>query len=178
MTGIKRFIKAFPEPCNAPLLTTKAGCGSTTLLSVATFYLTSAPGLAGFEPVDDVRPILIDALKSIDPPDRDEGEGRFHPYGGSQNWKVKAEDTGEEDAGRWEIIAVANGPTDFVGVGAECVVSGVHTEFQAPFWRAQPYHGLEMRHRSKESFVAFAEGFPNQYTLTKAGMSVAWQVVT
>ena len=141
-------------------------------------YLTSAPGLAGFEPVDDVRPILIDALKSIDPPDREEGEGRFHPYGGSQNWKVKAEDTGEEDAGRWEIIAVANGPTDFVGVGAECVVSGVHTEFQAPFWRAQPYHGLEMRHRSKESFVAFAEGFPNQYTLTKAGMSVARQVVT
>jgi len=141
-------------------------------------YLTSTPGLAGFEPVEDVRPILIDALKSIHPPGRDEGEGRFHPYGGSQNWVGKAEDTGEGDAGRWEIIAVANGPTDFVAVEAECVVSGVHTEFQAPFWRAQPYQGLAMRHSSKESFVAFAEGFPDQYTLTKAGMTVDRQVVT
>ena len=141
-------------------------------------YLTSTPGLAGFEPVEDVRPILIDALKSIDPPGRDEGEGRFRPYGGSKNWVSKAEDTGEGDAGRWEIIAVANGPTDFVGVEAECVASGVDTEFQASFWRAQPYQGLAMRHSNKESFVAFAEGFPDQYTLTKAGISVARQVVT
>ena len=103
---------------------------------------------------------MIDALKSIHPPDRDEGEGLFRPYGGSKNWVGKAEDAGEEDAGRWEIIAVANGPTDFVGVEAECVVSGVHTEFQVPFWRAQPYHGLAMRHRSKESFVAFTEASP------------------
>ena len=136
-------------------------------------YLTDVPGLAGFEPIDDVGPILIDALKSIQPPDRDDGEGRFHPYGGSLNWKSKAEVTGEEDAGRWEIIAVAKGPTDFVGVEAECVVSGVDTEYQPPFWRGQPYHGLAMRHRSKESFVDFAMNFPEQYTLTKEGMAAA-----
>ena len=90
----------------------------------------------------------------------------------------KAEDTGEEDAGRWEIIAVSHRPTDFVSVEAECVVSGVDTEYQPPFWRGQPYHGLVMRHRSKESFVAFAEGLPDQYTLTKAGMTVERQKVT
>ena len=58
-----------------------------------------------------------------------------------------------------------------MGVEAECVVAGVDTEYQRPFWRGQPYHGLAMRHSSKESFVAFAEGFPEQYTLTRAGMA-------
>ncbi len=88
-----------------------------------------------------------------------------------KNWVGKAEDTGEEDAGRWEIIAVANGPTDFVAVEAECVVSGVHTEFQAPFWRAQLHEGLAMRHRSKEAAVRFASLFPEVYMLTKAALA-------
>ena len=140
-------------------------------------YLTDVAGLAGFEPIEDVIPILIDALKSIHPPDRQDDEGRFHPYGGSQNWNSKAEDTGEEDSGRWEIIAVAQGPTDFVGVEAECVVSGVKTEFVPPYWRGQPYQGLSMHHQSKESFVAFVQGFPDQYTLTKAGVAAQPQEV-
>ena len=134
-------------------------------------YLTDVPGLVGFESIEDVGPILIDALKSIQPPDRDDGEGRFHPYGGSQNWKSKAEDTGEEDAGRWEVIAVAQGPADFVGVEAECVMSGVDTEYLSPYWRSQPYHGLAMRHCSKEAFVSFAQSMPDQYKLTKAALA-------
>ena len=77
---------------------------------------------------------------------------------------------GEEDAGRWEIIAVAQGPTDFVGVEAECVVAGVATEYKTPYWRGQTYQGLEMRHPVKERFVAFAQGFPDQYMLTKAAL--------
>ena len=141
-------------------------------------YLTDVPGLKGFEPVADTESVLIHALKSIHPPDRGEGEGRFCPVGGSVNWTSKVDDTGQEDAGRWEIIAVAQGPTDFVRVEAECVVSGVKTEYEPPYWRGQPYHGLAMRHRSKESFVAFAEGLPYQYTLTKAGMTVERQRVT
>ena len=134
-------------------------------------YLTNAPGLAGFEPVDEVRPILIDALKSIHPPDREDGGGRFRPYGGSQNWVGKAEHAGEEDVGRWEIIAVAQRPTDFIGVEAECVVSGVATEFQPPYWRGQLYRGLAMRHASKDAFVDFAQRFPEQYTLTRAALT-------
>ena len=114
---------------------------------------------------------MIDALKSIHPPGRGDDEGRFRPYGGSNSWVSKAEDTGEEDAGRWEIIAVAHVPADFVGVEAECVVAGVKTEYEPPYWRGQPYHGLAMRHRSKESFVAFARGFPDEYTLTKAAIT-------
>ena len=140
-------------------------------------YLTDAPGLTGFEPVEDVRPVLIDALKSIHPPDRDEGEGRFRPYAGAKNWVGKAEDTGEGDAGRWEIIAVAQGPTDFVGVEVECVVSGVATEFEPPYWRGQVSHGLVMRHHSKESFVIFARGFSEKYTLTKAALAVVLEGV-
>ncbi len=73
---------------------------------------------------------------------------------------------------------MAQRPTDFVGVEVECVVSGVDTEYQPPYWRGQPYHGLAMRHRSKESYVAFAEGFPEQYTLTKAGVAGNRQEVT
>jgi hypothetical protein len=134
-------------------------------------YLTDVPGLSGFEPVEDVRPVLIDALKSIHPPGHDEAEGRFHPYGGSQNWVGQAEDAGEEDAGPWEIIAVAQGPTDFAGVEAECVVSGVATEYKPPFWRGQPHHGLAMRHPNKEAFVAFAQSLSEQYTLTKAALT-------
>ena len=57
-----------------------------------------------------------------------------------------------------------------MGVEAECVVSGVKTAYEPPFWRGQTYDGLAMRHRSKESFVAFAQGFPDQYTLTKAAL--------
>ena len=63
------------------------------------------------------------------------------------------------------------GATDFVGVEAECVVAGVKTEFERPYWRAQPYNGLAMRHGSKEAFVEFAQGFPEQYTLTKAALT-------
>ena len=128
--------------------------------------------MAGFEPVAEIKPILIDALKSIHPPGRDEQvETRFRPYGGCKNWIGKAEDTGEEDAGRWETIAVAQGPIDFVGVEAECVVAEVAAEYRKPYWRGQPYHGLMMRHHSKESFVTFAQGFPDQYTLTKAALT-------
>ena len=49
----------------------------------------------------------------------------------------------------------------------------VKTEFERPYWRAQPYNGLAMRQGSKESFVAFAMGLPDQYTLTKAGLAGA-----
>ncbi|HZA25537.1 MAG TPA: hypothetical protein VFA32_23565, partial [Dehalococcoidia bacterium] len=138
-------------------------------------YLTNVPGLAGFEPVDEVRAVLavlIDALKSIHPPGRDEDEGRFRPYGGSQNWVGKAEDSGEEDAGRWETIAVAKGPTDFPGLEAECVVSGVATGYRPAYWRRQPYHALAMRHPNKEALIDFARGFPDQYVLTRAARGV------
>ena len=134
-------------------------------------YLTDAQGLTGFEPVEDARAVLIDALKAIHPPEPGEGGARFRPYGGSKNWVGKAEETGEGDAGKWEIVAVANGPTDFVGIEAECVVAGVATEFTRPFLRGQPYQGLSMRQRSKEAFVAFAARFPEQYTLTKAALA-------
>jgi hypothetical protein len=134
-------------------------------------YLTDVPGLAGYEPVEEVRAVLIDALKSIHPPGRDEEEGRFRPYGGSQNWVGNAEDAGEEDAGRWETIAVAQGPTDFLNLEAECVASGVVTEYQSAYWRGQPYHGLAMRHPNKEAFVAFARSFSDQYALTRAALT-------
>ena len=100
-------------------------------------YLTSVPELEGFKPVEDARHLLTDALKSISPPGRDEEGGRFRPYGGSRNWVGNVGDTGEEDAGRWEIIAIAQGPTDFIGIEAECVVAGVATEYILPFWRGQ-----------------------------------------
>ena len=135
-------------------------------------YLTSAPGVAGFEVIDDVRPVLIKALTGIHPPERGEGEGRFRPYSGSQNWIGKAEDTGEGDARRREIIAVSNKPIDFVGLEAECVVAGISTKFERPYWRGQPYHGLSMRHTSKESFAAFVGVFPEIYILTRSGRAV------
>jgi hypothetical protein len=134
-------------------------------------YLTNVPGLAGFEPVEDARPVLVDALKSIHPPGRQEGEGRFRPCDGSDNWVGKAEDTGEEDEKRWETIAVSQEPTDFAGLEAECVVSGVATEYRPAYWRGQPYHGLAMRHPSKEAFIDFARRFPDQYVLTKVALS-------
>ena len=134
-------------------------------------YLTSAPDVSGFEPVHGARQVLGNALKAIHPPERVEGGGRFRPYGGSTNWTGKAEDPGEGDAGRWEIVAVGQKPTDFVGLEAECVVAGIATEFERPFWRGQPYHGLSMRYATKESFVAFAAGFPNQYVLTRAALA-------
>ena len=135
-------------------------------------YLTDVPGLPGFEPLGEVKPVLIDALKSINPPDRDDADqGRFRPYGGSRNWVGKAEDTGEEDSNQWEMIAVSQRPTDFVEVEVECVVVGVNTEYKSPYWRGQTYHGLLMRHRSREDFIDFALGFPDRYILTKSAKS-------
>ena len=40
-------------------------------------YLTNPPGLPGFQPVQEVKPLLVDALKAIHPPSQDEDEGRF-----------------------------------------------------------------------------------------------------
>ena len=136
-------------------------------------YLTDVPGLKGFQPVvEDVGPILIDALKAIHPPSQEkEKKDRFRPYGSSQNWVGKAESTGEEDAGRWEMIAVAKGKTDFEAVEAECQDSDVETENTPPFWRGQPYHGLAMRHSSREALLDFAQIFGGKYTLTKAALA-------
>ena len=133
-------------------------------------YLTDVPRRKGFEPVADVEIVLIDALKSIHPPERGEDTSRFRPVLGCDDWIGKADDTGEDDAGRWEIIAVSQKPTDFVGIEAECVVAGVKTEYERPYWRGQPYQGLSMRHRSKEDFVAFAQRFAEQYKLTRAAL--------
>jgi len=61
-------------------------------------------------------------------------------------------------------------------VVAKCVISGVPTEYQAPFWRGQPYLGLEMRHPTRDAMVEFAESFPEEYTLTKAAQAVRKQL--
>jgi hypothetical protein len=132
-------------------------------------YLSDIPGLKGFEPVEDLKSVLIGALNSIAPPARDEDEGRFRPYGGSQNWVGRADDTGEEDQNRWEVIAVAQGPTDFICLEAECVGSGIATRFTPPYWRAQPFEGLAMCFSSKEELIAFAKELP-EYILTKGAV--------
>jgi hypothetical protein len=108
-------------------------------------YLTSAPGVSGFEPVEGgIEPVLVDALKAIHPPGKEE-PGRFRPYGGSDNWASRVEGTGEEDKDKWQIVAVSDGRADFVQVEAECIAAGVRYEYTKPYWRQQIGPGLEMR---------------------------------
>ena len=114
----------------------------------------------------------MEYLRSVDPGQDIEvefltlvlGVGRVSPG-------IREKIDGKTLAGRWEVIAVAQGPTDFVGVEAECVVSGVDTEYLSPYWRSQPCHGLAMRHCSKAAFVSFAQSLPDQYKLTKAALA-------
>jgi len=107
-------------------------------------YLTNAPGVSGFEAVEDVEATLVGALKAIHPPGKEE-PGRFRPYGGSDSWTSRVEGTGEQDKGKWDIIAVSDSPTDFVQFEAECIVSNIPHEATKPYWRAQVGDGLEMR---------------------------------
>jgi hypothetical protein len=128
-------------------------------------YWTSVPNLPGFEPVADVEGELVDALRAIHPPNREE-PGRFRPYGGSDNWVKRAETTGQEDQDVCELLAVAPGPTDFVQIEAECRVAGVREKSIHRYWRAQFDDGLETNFGVREALaVAMSLG----YRLTKQG---------
>jgi hypothetical protein len=110
-------------------------------------YLTSAPGVSGFDLFEgDIEATLVDALKAIHPPaEREEGAGRFRPYGGSKNWTSRVEGTGEKDRDKWQIVAVSNSSADYVQAEAECVASGIPYEYSRPYWRQQIGLGLEMQ---------------------------------
>lgn len=128
-------------------------------------YLTDVPGLPGFDLVDNPEAVLVDCLKSIAPPDK-ASEGRFRPYGGSKNWTMKAESTGEEDQDICDVIAVSSRPTDFVQLEAECIASGIRYRSTRPYWRGQVGSGLEMN-MSFEEAVRLAADLG--YHLTKYG---------
>jgi hypothetical protein len=129
-------------------------------------YLTSAPGVSGFEPVEgDIEPVLIDALKAIHPPGKEE-PGRFRPYGGSDNWTARVEGTGEEDRDKWQIVAASDKPADFVQVEAECVAAGIRYEYTKPYWRQQIGTGLEMK-MPFEEFMELCSSLG--YSPTRAG---------
>jgi 5S rRNA maturation endonuclease (ribonuclease M5) len=128
-------------------------------------YLTSVPGVSGFEPFKgDVEPVLVDALKAIHPPEED--SGKFHPYGGSGNWTTKVDSTGEADRERWDIVGAGDGPDDFIQIEAECVVSGIPYEYVRPYWRQQVGLGLEMK-MPFEEFMQFCVSLG--YAPTRAG---------
>jgi hypothetical protein len=131
-------------------------------------YLTNVPGLPEFEPVEDVEATLVDALKAIDPP-ASGAPGRFRPYGGSNNWTSKVENTGEEDRDEWEVLAVADKETDFVQIEVECIASGAEYEFVKPFWRSQVGDGLKSKMPLDEAVrMASVLG----YHLTKRGRAI------
>jgi hypothetical protein len=130
-------------------------------------YLTDVPGLRGFEPVEDTESVLVDALRAIHPPGREE-EGRFRPYGGSDNWTKKAESTGEEDQDVCHVLAVSDAPTDFVRLEAECRVSGVDDRPVHPYWRGQYEDGLETNFGTD---AAIQLAIDLGYRLTKRGRS-------
>jgi hypothetical protein len=129
-------------------------------------YITSAPGVLGFEPFEqDIEPVLVDALRAIHPPDKEE-TGRFRPYGGSDNWTSRVGGTGEQDQDKWSIVAVNDSPADFVQFEAEGVAAGIQPEYVKPYWRQQVGRGLEM----KMPFEHFIQVCSNLgYSLTQAG---------
>lgn len=132
-------------------------------------YLTNAPGVRDFGPVQDVESTLVDALKAITPPSSGDG-GRFRPYSGSDNWTSKLENTGETDQDKWHILAVSNKRVDQAQVEAECVASGGPYEFVHPYWRSQSGRGLLSDMPPEESVkVALDMG----WRLTKHGRAVA-----
>jgi hypothetical protein len=124
--------------------------------------------VSGFEPFEgDVEPVLVDALKAIHPPEED--SGKFHPYGGSDNWTTKVDSTGEKDREKWDIVGAGDGPDDFIQIEAECVVSGIPYEYVRPYWRQQVGLGLEMK-MPFEEFMQFCVSLG--YHPTQAGRSV------
>jgi hypothetical protein len=134
-----------------------------------TLYLTNAPGVAGFAAVNDVEALLVDALRAIRPPSKEE-PGRFRPYGGSDNWTSRVEGTGERDRGRLDIIAVSDAPADFVQCEVECIASNTPYEMTRPYWRVQVGDGLAMR-MSIEEAVQLSSGLG--YALTQKGRAGA-----
>jgi hypothetical protein len=135
-------------------------------------YLSNLPDLPGFDPVEDVESLLVDCLKSITPPDK-ASTGRFRPYGGSKSWTTKIESTGEDDRDVCDVIAISNGPTDFVQLEAECIASGIRYWSTRPYWRGQVGSGLEMNMGFDEA-VKLASDLG--YHLTKHGRVGAMNV--
>jgi hypothetical protein len=128
-------------------------------------YLTNVLDLPGFELVEDVESLLVDCLKSITPLEQ-AAPGRCRPYGGSKNWTMKAEGTGEEDKDICDVIAISNSPTDFVQLEAECIASGISYWSTQPYWRGQVGQGLELKMGFAEA-VRLASDLG--YQLTKYG---------
>ena len=116
-------------------------------------------------------PVLVDALRAIRPPGKEE-PGRFRPYGGSDNWVAKADSTGEEDKNRWEIIAHRPGRVDYTEVEIECISEGISYETVPSYWRAQAGPGIKMRVTKEEAVQLFSR---LGYALTRQAASAAPQ---
>ncbi len=97
-------------------------------------YLVSVQ-LAGWESVQDVGSVLVDGLKGIAPPSRDEDVRRFRPYRGSRGWAGGAMARLEEDANRWHVIAQSDTGADWNQLEAELRASGIWYEEVGEFWK-------------------------------------------
>jgi hypothetical protein len=101
-------------------------------------YLSTVP-VKGFKPITDLVPFLTDAVKGIRVPREVPTDGRFRPTRSSQALtKAIDEAPADEDAGKYELVAMKRGPTDFVGVEADLRESGTPFEYIAPVYRAMP----------------------------------------
>lgn len=79
--------------------------------------------------------VLVDGLKGIAPPSRDEDVRRFRPYGGSRGWAGGAIAPLEEDANRWHVIAQSDTGADWNQLEAEPRASGIWYEEVGEFWK-------------------------------------------
>ena len=114
--------------------------------------------LKGWEMVSDVASVLVDVLKGISPPGRDEDKerDRFRPLGGSRGWYGGAMKSPEEDAGHWHVIAKSVSPTDWIQVEAELVASGIRYQQVDPYWkRSQSGPGIVADYATEESALDF-----------------------
>ena len=94
----------------------------------------------GFEPIADLVPFLTDAVKGIRVPHEIPPDGRFRPTRSSQVLtKAIDEAPADEDAGKFELVALKSGPTDFAAIEADLRESGTPYEHIDPVYRAMPH---------------------------------------
>jgi hypothetical protein len=105
------------------------------------FYLATKQA-PGFELVEDLPNLALEAVQNIRVPDRPPENGRFRPTRSSQALGKLEDKSPDDDAGKFELVASKKGETDWAQVEAELRELNRRYEWTDPVFRAMPWQGI------------------------------------
>jgi hypothetical protein len=106
------------------------------------FYIATARA-PGFDPVNDLVTLLLEAVKGIRVPNEIPQGGKFRPTRASRALSKLEDKPLDDDAGKLELVASKRGETDFALVEANLRELGRPYQYIDPIFRSMPWQGIK-----------------------------------